>query len=115
MSKLWRQLFICMTEVKGKYIPCAFGYLPSKEFEAYYVFLFMLVYTFCGYKKMILKVYAKSKLKVRRVKLDFEWSIHAAFGMFEERIIHKYFEAQAQVYIRVTLGDLRVTIGYFFL
>ena len=78
MSSLWCQLFVLQVEYRGSWFPVAFGWLPSKETISYHLFFLLLLGEFNYRADEIKKLYGKSKLKLTKLKLDFEISMHNA-------------------------------------
>ena len=80
ISKQWYQLFIFLLEYKGSYQPVAFGWLPDKTVTSYGVFLYLLLAEFRARGEEIEAMYGSRTLKLEKVKMDFELSIHRAFS-----------------------------------
>ena len=80
MSKQWKQLFIMMVEYKGAFIPVAFGWLPDKSEVSYHVFLVLLMEAYHAQLGKTLELFGRSKMKLKKIKLDFEKAIHNALG-----------------------------------
>ena len=71
-----RQLFILMVEYMGIHLPVAFAWLPDKTAVIYNVFLWHILNTFTENSSQISQLYGKSTLSLRKIKCDFEVSIH---------------------------------------
>ena len=82
ITRFWKQIFILMVEYEGLHIPIAMGWLPDKTAMSYYVFLWLVLSSFKERSEAIHDHYGSSKLKLRKVKCDFEVSIHLGFEMF---------------------------------
>ena len=82
ITKLWRQLFIVMVEYNGLHLPIAMAWLPDKTAVSYYVCLWLILQAFQAHSEEIKSLYGSSKLRLRKIKSDFEISIHLAFEMF---------------------------------
>ena len=78
--RLWTQLFVLLVEFRGSWVPAAFGWLPNKCELSYHIFLLLLLGEFNHRKDQIAAEYGSSVLKLRKIKLDFELSIHQAFA-----------------------------------
>ena len=83
MSKLWRQCFIMMGYFGESWIPVAFGFLPSKEVNAYVSFFKLLK----GLLEKTLGTKASTNLK--KILCDFEKGIHQA--------IHKVYDGYIKI------------------
>ena len=81
MSKQWKQLFILMVDYKGAFIPVAFGWLPNKTEVSYHIFIVMVMEAFYAQREQNLLLFGRSKLKLKKIKLDFEKAIHNALGV----------------------------------
>ena len=79
MTKKWKQLFVFMVDYKGTFVPVAFGWLPNKTTVSYHIFLLLVLSKFKAEKEKIGKLFGRSTLKLKKIKLDFEISIHKAF------------------------------------
>ena len=78
-SKQWKQLFVMLCEYEGSWLPMAFGWLPDKYFASYQIFLILLMEAFRSHSSQITAIYGRSKLKLKKVKMDFEINIIRAF------------------------------------
>ena len=67
-----------MVEYKGSWFPVAYGWLPNKETLSYHLFFLLLLGEFNYRDDEIRKLYGKSKLKLKTLKLDFEVAMHNA-------------------------------------
>ena len=81
-TRHWRQIFIIMVEFKGSFLPVAMAWLPDKTALSYYTCLALLLLAFKGKKDEIHSLYGRSTLRLRKIKCDFEASIHIGWGMF---------------------------------
>lgn len=80
MSRQFRQLFIMICDYHGGAIPIAFGFLPSKESISYGIFMLMLLLAFKKFSAQVAEITGKSTIKLRKLKCDFESSIHVALS-----------------------------------
>ena len=78
MCSLFTQLFVLMVDYKGSFFPVAYGWLPNKETMSYHLFFLLLLGEFNYRAEEIKSLYGKNKLKLKRLKLDFEISMHNA-------------------------------------
>ena len=58
----------------------AFGWLPNKSELIYRLFLILVMEAFQAQIDKTFKLFGKKKLKMKKVKMDFELNIHNAFG-----------------------------------
>ena len=80
MTKKWKDLFVFMIEWQDAFHPVAFGWSPDESYGSYYVFLFMVPKKFRQLYDTIANNQGRSKLKVKKIKLDFEVEIYKAFA-----------------------------------
>ena len=80
-TKHWKQLFVMLCCYEGAWIPIAFGWLPDKSFNSYLIFLILLMEAFRAQSSEIKTIFGKSKLKLKKVKMDFELNIIKAFDI----------------------------------
>ena len=80
MSRLWHQLFVLMVEYRGDWFPVAFGWLPNKEALSYHIFFLLLLGEFKFRSEEIKQLYGKNKLRLRKLKLDFEVAMHTSLS-----------------------------------
>ena len=80
MTKMFKQLFIMMVNYEGPFVPIAFGWLPNKHTESYHIFLLLLLNKFKLENRAVFQMFGRSKLKLKKITLDFEVAIHKAFG-----------------------------------
>jgi hypothetical protein len=80
-SKQWKQLFVMLCKYEGSWLPMAFGWLPDKSFTSYQIFLILLMEAFRSHSSQIKAIYGRSKLKLKKVKMDFEINIIRAFDV----------------------------------
>lgn len=80
-SKQWKQLFIMLCNYEGTWLPIAFGWLPDKSFVPYQIFLILLMEAFQSHSPQIKTIFGKSKLKMKKIKMDFEVNIIRAFDV----------------------------------
>ena len=78
-SRQWKQLFVMLCNYQGTWLPIAFGWLPDKSFASYQIFLILLLEAFRNNSTRIQSIYGRNKLKVKKVKMDFEVNIIRAF------------------------------------
>ena len=71
-----------MLEYKGSFLPMAMAWLPDKTALSYYTCLALLLLAFKEKKDEIQSMYGRSTLRLRKIKCDFEASIHIGWGMF---------------------------------
>ena len=89
MTRLWKQCFVLMLDFRGTSLPVAFGWLANKEYISYYCFMFLVLQAFHSNKEAINAITGRTSLKLRRIRCDFEWSIHKA--LFHWKIKGCYF------------------------
>ena len=90
-SRNWKQLFIVMVDYCGSAVPVMFCWLPDKKFLSYYMVVFFLFFTFQKYRDEIRRLTGgKDLIRLRKIKCDFEYSIHRAFSLFKVFIIFTY-------------------------
>ena len=82
MTKHWTQLFVIMVEFKGINIPIALAWLPDKSALSYYTCLYMLVSSFRKHSTEITALYGQSTWRLKKIRCDFEQSIHLGWGVF---------------------------------
>lgn len=80
-TKHWKQLFVMLCNYEGTWLPIAFGWLPDKSFLSYQIFLILLMEAFQAHSAQIKAIYGKSKLKLKKVKMDFELNIIRTFDV----------------------------------
>ena len=78
-TKHWKQLFVMLCNFNGTWLPVAFGWLPDKNLLSYQLFLILVLEAFFKHKAEIHNIYGKSKLKLKKIKMDFELGIIQAF------------------------------------
>ena len=105
MSKQWKQLFVFMVDYKGAFLPVAFGWLPDKRPVSYHVFLLLLLIKFKAESDGIGKIYCRTALKLKKVKLDFETAIHRAFEVLFQ-LSGCFFHFSQACWRRVQKGGL---------
>ena len=81
-TRHWRQIFIVMLEYKGSFLPVAMAWLPDKTALSYYTCLALLLIAFKAKKDEIQSLYGRSQLRLKKIKCDYEASIHIGWGMF---------------------------------
>ena len=59
----------------------AFGWLPDKSFVSYQIFLILLMEAFQSHSPQIKAIFGKSKLKMKKIKMDFEVNIIRTFDV----------------------------------
>ena len=107
MTKKWKQLFVFMVDYKGTFLPVAFGWLPNKTTVSYHIFLLLVLSKFHDEKDKIGKIFGKSALKLKKIKLDFEVSIRNAFEVVF-KLTGCYFHFSQAFWRRVQKGGLVV-------
>ena len=80
MSKQIKQIFIFLGDVKGCHLPIAGCWLPEKTYESYYICLLLLLLTFRSKKNEISAITGRQYLRIKQISVDFEYSIHKAWG-----------------------------------
>ena len=86
MSRQWKQLFVLMCDFCGASIPVLFAFLPDKTEMSYFMVVFFLFFAFKKYQEDIKKLTGKDLISLRKLKCDFEISIHRAFECFKASI-----------------------------
>jgi hypothetical protein len=79
MTKMFKQLFIMMVKYEGPFVPIAFGWLPNKHTVSYHIYLLLLL-KFRLENKAVFEIFGRSKLRLKKITLDFEFAIDKAFG-----------------------------------
>ena len=78
-TKRWKQLFVMLCNYNGTWIPICFGWLPDKSLLSYQLFVVLIMEAFIAHSAEIQSIFGKSKLKLKKVKMDFELNIIKAF------------------------------------
>ena len=78
----WKQMFIMLVDFRGLFVPIAIGWLADKKAISYYIFLYLLLMEFKKNEEGIYQLYGRKDLRLRKIKCDFELSIHKAFDLF---------------------------------
>ena len=79
-SKQWKQVFVMLCNYENTWLPIAFGWLPDKSFVSYKIFLIMLLTAFKREASHIKSMYGKCQLKVKKIKMDFEYNVIKVFN-----------------------------------
>ena len=74
-TKHWKQLFVMLLNFNGTWLPVCFGWLPDKSLISYQLFVILVLEAFLKHQSEIHQIYGKSKLKLRKVKMDFEINV----------------------------------------
>ena len=99
-TKHWKQLFVMLLNFNGVWLPVAFGWLPDKTLISYQLFLILVLEGFQANKAEIQRIYGRSKLKLRKIKMDFELNISRAFEvLFKIKGCHFHFSQACKLII----------------
>ena len=79
-SKQWKQVFVMLCNYGNTWLPMAFGWLPDKSYASYKIFLLMLLTAFKSQESSIKSIYGRSKLKIGKIKMDFEYNVIKVFN-----------------------------------
>ena len=82
ISRHWKQLFIFTVEYRGLFVPVCFGWLPDKKPISYYVFMYLTAIAFREVRDEILEFYGRNSFRLRKLRCDFEYSIHQGLDCF---------------------------------
>ena len=109
MTSRWRQLFVFMLNYRGSFIPIAFGWLPNKRPVSYHIFVYLILSKFLQSREVISEDFGSTTFKLRKVRLDFEISIHFAFNRYF-KIMGCFFHFSKAIWKKVQ--DLKLVREY---